>query len=1073
MKQKSISLRPFYGLLCTFFLFFLRFTAATAQPIPIESGRYQIDNSLKLIVCNKPPEFPAGQSLPTLRFDKDYTFTQSVTAFETGKPYKVKNGNTTFTLYFTSFPLVDIKTQGNKTISTTDDRTKGTFSLTNGSDQPFTSSMGIRIRGNISRTFPKKSYNMELWKDPDGNEELETSLLNMREDSKWYLLAMYNEPLRLNNATSHDLWLNMHKVYYAAQEPDARSAIRTRYCDVFINNAYAGVYLFTEPMDRKQLKLKKTADDGTIRGELYKSGGWSDATRFIGLPAPPANPTDETWAEWEMDYPDPYWTDLYELTKFVTQSSGADFKAKVSQKFRLDNLIDYFIFHNLLNATDNFGNNQFLARYKEGQPYFLIAWDLDGTFGYTTTNERPGDTRSINSNGLFERLLALDPDGFKSKMRSRWFALRKSDFSLQALKNKLGANYNLLTTEGAYERETMKWAGTVKTTDLAVVNSWLETRLNFLDEYFALFPEQGPSLEIEYVRAEAVTEGKTVHWSTHKEPALKAFDVEFSQDGTNFSSLATVPATGDDQSGQIYSFDHQDASPLAFYRLKIITDDDKFTYTAFVQVGANTCSGTPATPSISANLVELTEGQSAVLTASGCTQTVVWSTGQTGYSLIVSPETTSLYTAKCRQAAGCESNPSAPVKITVYSSGSLPGNYEGYMGGLDCSSMRGWVWNRTKPNAPVYVEILADEQVVSTVIADYFRQDLKNSGKGNGNHGFVFGIPETLKDNRLHTFSARVLGAGFTLKDSPKKLTCQGVFTGPPANQPPVKPTVPALSARVNAAFSATLPAFSDPDSPSLTYMLTGLPNELTFTPATRTIAGTPTATAVLSLTYTASDGTSASTVTVQLTISDESTPPPANVTGNFEGYLDKVECASIRGWVWDRNKPNESFMVEFFADGQSIGTTRADIFRQDIKDAGKGNGNHVYNFITPATVKTGQTVQISAKVQGSTYVLKQAPKPLNCAPNSRLGASVDNEPDLRVTPNPTDGEFEVLFYTATRTTSELSVVDELGRSWYKQTLDGIGQQRQKVRLSGARGTYVVVLRQGQQLRTKKILVTR
>lgn len=37
---------------------------------------------------------------------------------------------------------------------------------------------------------------------------------------------------------------------------------------------YRGIYCFTECMDRKQLKLKKFDQDGTIHGTLWKSTGF-------------------------------------------------------------------------------------------------------------------------------------------------------------------------------------------------------------------------------------------------------------------------------------------------------------------------------------------------------------------------------------------------------------------------------------------------------------------------------------------------------------------------------------------------------------------------------------------------------------------------------------------------------------------------------------------------------------------------------------------------------------------------------------------------------------------------------
>lgn len=1150
-----------------FFLSFcLQFTTTFAQTVTVETGRYQVDRNLKLIVCNQIPAFPAGSSSPVLNLDKPYAFTQPISAFEAGKAYTVKNGTTTFTLYFTSFPLVEIKTQASQAISNNDNRTKGTFTLANANDPLFTSDMGIRVRGNVSRSFPKKSYNMELWQDPAGDEEREVSLLNMREDSKWYLLAMYNEPLRLNNATSHAIWLNMHKLYYADQEPKANSAIRTKYCDVFINGAYAGVYLFTEPMDRKQLQLKKTADDGSIRGELYKSDGWTGANQFTEVPASPTNPSAELWAGWEMDYPDPYWTNLYELVKSLVGSPADAFKTTVSQKLKLDNVIDYYLFLNLTYATDNTGNNQFLARYKANEPYFFIPWDLDGTYGYTTQFTRFEDARKMLTNGLFERLLALDPDGFKAKMRNRWFALRRNELSTQTLKNRFAANYNLLTTEGAYARETMKWTTSVNTGDFSIVNSWLENRLRFLDEYFSLFPETTPQTELTSFLGSVGAAGKNLTWVTRRETDLKQFELEFSQDGTNFNPVATVSPTGNSQNGQSYVFAHDNTAARAFYRLKLVTNNNQFTYSSFIQVGSNNCASAPAAPQVSASMGDITEGQSAVLWATGCAQEVLWSNGQTGSSLVVSPKATTAYSAKCRQAAGCESAASASVPINVYPVGSLPGSFEGYLGGLDCDVLTGWAWNRNKPNAPVYVQILDGQQVIATVIADDFRQDLKDAGRGNGAHGFSFSIPETLKNNIEHSISLRILGSSFVLKGGPKKIKCAGSGPTPPANQPPVAPTVSALSATVNTAFSAALPAFTDPENQTLTYTLTGLPAGLSFTAGTRTISGKPTAAAKLNLLYTATDGTNATSIPVSLEIKDASTPPtnqppvaptvspltatvntafsatlpaftdPENqpltytltglptgltftastrqitgtpqttgsypltykasdgpntvpvplvlsvgssttpVTGNFEGFLEQVDCSLIRGWVWDRNKPNQPLTVEVFANGALIGTAKADAFRQDILAAGKGNGYHVYYFSTPNQVKTGQTFQISAKVQNSNYTLKWAPKPLTCAPNARLSSASEtslNEEELVVTPNPTSGTFEVQFYTATPTVSEVSVVDELGRAWYQKKLEGTGHQRHKISLAGPNGTYVVGVRQGAQIQTKKILVVR
>ncbi|WP_460640453.1 putative Ig domain-containing protein, partial [Larkinella harenae] len=139
-----------------------------------------------------------------------------------------------------------------------------------------------------------------------------------------------------------------------------------------------------------------------------------------------------------------------------------------------------------------------------------------------------------------------------------------------------------------------------------------------------------------------------------------------------------------------------------------------------------------------------------------------------------------------------------------------------------------------------------------------------------------------------------------------------------PGNQPPVAPTVSALTATVNTAFSQTLPVFTDANNDPLTYSLTGLPSGLSFDAGNRTISGSPTQSGSFNLSYAATDGKSAPvSVPILLTVGTSGGGPV--VTGDFEGYLtQEANCNTFSGWVYDRNRPNMTFSVEFF-EGASI----------------------------------------------------------------------------------------------------------------------------------------------------------
>ena len=97
------------------------------------------------------------------------------------------------------------------------------------------------------------------------------------------------------------------------------------------------------------------------------------------------------------------------------------------------------------------------------------------------------------------------------------------------------------------------------------------------------------------------------------------------------------------------------------------------TYTATCKVGD--CSSpvsadytikvypvTPPTVSAAPAVIQL--GETTVLTATGCEGEITWSTGQTGASIVVTPTTTTSYTAVCKIGA-CTSQASVPVTVKV------------------------------------------------------------------------------------------------------------------------------------------------------------------------------------------------------------------------------------------------------------------------------------------------------------------------------------------------------------------------------------------------------------------------
>jgi spore coat protein CotH len=573
----------FYRKLVCIFIFNALNIAFVKAQLTFSKNDYTIDKNLHLIICNRIPD--KISSATTVTFDKTYTFSSPINTINIGTAYDILSDSIAYKLYFTRLPIINLST--NATIG--DDYITSTLTVSDTTGNPIVSNAGIKLRGNLSRTFPKKSYHVQLWTDSTGKETQNQSFFGMRSDQTWLLLAMYNEKLRLNNKLSHDLWLKMHKLYYAADEPDANSTIRTKYVEVFLNNAYQGVYLFTEDLDRKQLKLKKqsTSTDG---GELYKGENWDQGTLFSGVPDLPVTPTVD-WGGWELDYPDTTnWVNLRQFTDFAVNASDSTFAKQISSKIKEDNFIDYFLFLNLTRAEDNTGKNLFLARYNTDEPYFIAPWDLDGTWGYHYDGTTINVTNDILLNNLFGRLINGTKD-FKLQLATRWFTLRKTTLSLDSLTSSVDTDYYFLSRNGVYERENIVWSGDLLSyshEELDYIHSWIQNRLIYLDSYFKSLAQEQPI--IYSFKASILNKSAVLDWSANC-IAINSFDIEHSTDNITWSPVNGYPIFSNDSLPCQYTLtDINPGGGLSYYRLKVTNLQNGISYSAVQEVAFKTLS---------------------------------------------------------------------------------------------------------------------------------------------------------------------------------------------------------------------------------------------------------------------------------------------------------------------------------------------------------------------------------------------------------------------------------------------------------------------------------------------------
>ncbi|MGI4862888.1 MAG: CotH kinase family protein [Janthinobacterium lividum] len=448
-----------------------------------------VDSVKKIVLINAPLHLlnaasPARDSTRILAVgSRQYKLARAVAALSAAAMYKATSQAATYTVYVTQVPVMKFTTRY-QIVDTPS--VYAHFVLLDSTGVLAQSGTGIEFRGAYSQTFPKKSYELSLWADTLGATDNDLPLLGMRDDNKWNLQALYNDQLRLRMKVANELWQEIDQVYYQAKEPDAKNGIDMAYTEVFINDSYQGIYALTERIDRKQLKLKKYANN-TIMGELYKGTTADVADAFASAPA--FNNNSLSWGGFEYKEPSEQtdWTNLHDFVDFVATSPDSVFYAQYQSRLDLANAVDYYLFLNLMRATDNTGKNIYVAKYKPGEPYYYAPWDLDGVLGNDWSGTNVNITNDLLTNGLYTRLLNdYSAAGFREALVKRWASLRTSIITEAHIKAEIDANSAYLLRSNVYEREHQAWPEyAYDAAQLTYPDNWLVARIAYLDGIFS------------------------------------------------------------------------------------------------------------------------------------------------------------------------------------------------------------------------------------------------------------------------------------------------------------------------------------------------------------------------------------------------------------------------------------------------------------------------------------------------------------------------------------------------------------------------------------------------------------
>lgn len=476
----------------------------------IADGMFQTDDTLDWILCNQDLNTVnsqlSGENFTKIHLSEEYVLGEAVEEFAYGAKYQVTRTSDSkeYTLFFTELPIMSITTDN---VIVDEPRVMAEFYMSE-PDQTITESyLGIEYKGQWTQaSLPKKSFRIEFW-DEDENE-IDMELLGLRSDDDWNLEAMMNEQTRLNKKVGFELWDTIDTLYYLGDEDRAINGVRMKYVELFLTGKYWGVYGLSERIDRKQLRLKKVKNNA-LRGELYEAELGSVQT-WLGR-APEYDNTSEWYGGFQLKHPKPDelidWSQLHAFLAHFNEGQPIYYLPEDYRDWvEIDNMVNYYLFLNIIRGYDNKSKNYFLAKYDAGEPYFFVPWGIDAIFGTSVSGRRKPDEGDMMENILHSKMLYdCKPDGFVDRLKNRWAFLRQEIFTSDYIVGKMEEDVVYLYKNGVYEREFIRWKENTwyeypdgdpseyLIDHLDYVRDWLDGRIQTVDAYiYSKCPQLNP-----------------------------------------------------------------------------------------------------------------------------------------------------------------------------------------------------------------------------------------------------------------------------------------------------------------------------------------------------------------------------------------------------------------------------------------------------------------------------------------------------------------------------------------------------------------------------------------------------
>ena len=366
--------------------------------------------------------------------------------------------------------------------------------------------ISIELRGSSSQMFPKKGYGFET-QELDGSNK-QASLLGMPEENDWVLHNPYSDKSLMRNVLSYYLSRRM-----------GNYAPRTRFCELYINGNYKGVYVLVEKIkrDKNRVDIAELLPED-IEGDELTGGYILKVDKFTGSQGgswvSPYPPHENPWGQVHIQYHDPKLIELMPeqaeyiqqyFTLFEQNLKSNAFKDSINgyhQFIKPDSFIDFLLVNEIAKNIDGYRLSTFFYKEKESDGGKIVmgpVWDFNLTYGNADYCEglltsdwqyASQETCAASIPFWWDRL--LKDAAFKNRLKCRWEFFRESFAHTDSLMNYIDSL--VLYLDESQKRNFEQWPilgeyvwpnayiGKTYQDEIDFLKEWLTGRLEWIDE---------------------------------------------------------------------------------------------------------------------------------------------------------------------------------------------------------------------------------------------------------------------------------------------------------------------------------------------------------------------------------------------------------------------------------------------------------------------------------------------------------------------------------------------------------------------------------------------------------------